>query len=54
MVNPPDNPEASVQTAPDNPPDPQEWLGSATRASGSWWDDYLAWPADRSTHVHDR
>jgi polyhydroxyalkanoate synthase subunit PhaC len=43
MVNPPDNQRASFQTAPDNPPAPDAWLGRATTEPGSWWPDYASW-----------
>jgi polyhydroxyalkanoate synthase len=48
MVNPPGNPKATFQTAPDNPPEPRAWLAGATTASGSWWPHYSAWLAQRS------
>jgi len=48
MVNPPDNPKASFQTAAQNPPDPSRWLASADLVGGSWWPHYSAWLADRS------
>jgi polyhydroxyalkanoate synthase len=57
MVNPPDNPKAKFQAAPDpvpgraapgNPADPQEWLAAAQTVPTSWWADYAAWLADRS------
>jgi polyhydroxyalkanoate synthase len=48
MVNPPGNPKASFQTAPQNPEDAQEWLSSASKVKGSWWDDYVDWLAERS------
>ena len=48
MVNPPDNPKATFQTASDNPPDPREWLASAQTVSGSWWPHYSSWLAARS------
>ena len=41
MVNPPGNPKASFQTASSNPADAQEWLASASKVKGSWWDDYV-------------
>jgi polyhydroxyalkanoate synthase len=47
MVNPPGNPKASFRTAPDNPPDPAEWLGRATTEQGSWWPRYLRWLEER-------
>jgi poly(3-hydroxyalkanoate) synthetase len=48
MVNPPSNPKASFQTATDNPPDSGDWLASATKVKGSWWDDYVSWLAERT------
>jgi polyhydroxyalkanoate synthase len=43
MVNPPGNPKASFRTAPDNPPDPADWLGQASTERGSWWPDFVGW-----------
>ncbi len=48
MVNPPGNPKASFQTATSNPTEAQQWLGSASKVSGSWWDDYVEWLAERT------
>jgi polyhydroxyalkanoate synthase len=48
MVNPPGNPKASFQTATQNPADAEEWLSSASKVKGSWWDDYVDWLAERS------
>ena len=48
MVNPPGNPKASFQTASENPADAQEWLSSASKVKGSWWDDYVEWLAERT------
>jgi poly(3-hydroxyalkanoate) synthetase len=48
MVNPPTNPKATFQTAPDNPSDPRAWLRAARTVPGSWWPDYSAWLAERS------
>ncbi len=48
MVNPPGNEKASFQTAAQNPADPQEWLSSAGKVKGSWWDDYVGWLAERT------
>jgi len=47
MVNPPGNQKATFQVAPDNPPDPADWLGLATTERGSWWPDYVHWLEDR-------
>jgi polyhydroxyalkanoate synthase subunit PhaC len=54
MVNPPTNPKATFQTAPDNPPDPRDWLRAARTVPGSWWPDYSAWLAERSGGRQDR
>ena len=48
MVNPPGNPKASFQTATDNPPSSSDWLASAETVQGTWWDDYVAWLAERT------
>ena len=48
MVNPPGNEKASFQTASSNPADAQEWLSSAGKVKGSWWDDYVEWLAERT------
>jgi polyhydroxyalkanoate synthase subunit PhaC len=48
MVNPPTNPKATFQTAPENPADPREFLATATTQSGSWWPHYSDWLAARS------
>jgi polyhydroxyalkanoate synthase len=59
LVNPPTNPKAAFRTAPAavgagvgagagaNPPDPREFLATATTVPGSWWTDYAAWLAER-------
>ena len=54
MVNPPGNPKASFQTAPENPSDPQQWLESAEKVPGSWWDDYVDWLAARTGPERNR
>jgi class II poly(R)-hydroxyalkanoic acid synthase len=48
MVNPPDNPKASFQTAATNPEDPRDWLGAAETVAGSWWSDYVEWLSERT------
>jgi polyhydroxyalkanoate synthase subunit PhaC len=60
MVNPPGNPKATFQTVqtlqsgPDNPADPRDWLRAAQTVPGSWWPDYSAWLAERSGLLRDR
>ncbi|CAN5748866.1 class II poly(R)-hydroxyalkanoic acid synthase [soil metagenome] len=48
MVNPPDNPKASFQTAEQNPADPAQWLESADTVTGSWWTDFVEWLSQRT------
>ena len=48
MVNPPGSRNASFRTAPDNPPDPADWLNRSTTAEGgSWWPDFARWLKQR-------
>ncbi len=48
MVNPPGNEKASFRTSSTNPADTQDWLASASKVKGSWWDDYVDWLAERT------
>ncbi|RBY78139.1 poly(3-hydroxyalkanoate) polymerase [Geodermatophilus sp. TF02-6] len=48
LVNPPSNPKASFQVAPQTPADPEAWLASAEKVRGSWWPDFTAWLAERT------
>lgn len=48
IVNPPGNPKARYFTNDDHPMAAQEWQARATAHSGSWWDDWRDWLADRS------
>jgi len=62
MVNPPANPKARFQAAPEpapggryeNPADPRAWLAAAQTTAGSWWTDYAKWLGDRSGGQRDR
>jgi polyhydroxyalkanoate synthase len=57
MVNPPDNPKASFQVAPDHaghPDEAGEWLDSATEVRGSWWEDYVSWLEPRTGPLRAR
>jgi poly[(R)-3-hydroxyalkanoate] polymerase subunit PhaC len=47
IVNPPGNEKATFRSAPENPPDPAEWLDQATTEQGSWWPDYVRWLEER-------
>ena len=40
-------PAAAAANAGANPPDPREFLATATTVPGSWWTDYAAWLAER-------
>ena len=40
-------PAAAAAGARANPPDPREFLATATTVPGSWWTDYAAWLAER-------
>jgi polyhydroxyalkanoate synthase len=53
MVNPPDNPKASYQTADSNPPDAKAWLQAAATRKGSWWTDWAAWLGERAGGERD-
>jgi polyhydroxyalkanoate synthase len=48
MVNPPDNPKARYFTNPEPADSAEAWLEGATEHSGSWWDHWLTWLAERS------
>ncbi|MGR7024160.1 PHA/PHB synthase family protein [Geodermatophilus sp. URMC 62] len=48
LVNPPTNPKASFQVAPQTPADPEQWLAVATKEKGSWWPDFMAWLGERA------
>jgi polyhydroxyalkanoate synthase subunit PhaC len=47
IVNPP-SPKAAYWTNEQLPPDPDAWLGSATKHQGTWWDDWTAWISERA------
>jgi polyhydroxyalkanoate synthase len=48
IINPPGNPRARYHVADEYPADPEEWLASAEKRPGTWWDDWVAWLAERS------
>jgi polyhydroxyalkanoate synthase len=48
IVNPPDNPKTFHYVRDDLPADPDSWLEGARKLSGSWWEDWAAWAAERS------
>jgi len=48
LVNPPGNPKASYFTGDDLDGDPQEWLATATKNTGSWWEAWADWISERA------
>jgi hypothetical protein len=50
IVNPPDNPKAAYWTSRivRKGVDAETWRAGATRASGSWWEHWVAWAQSRS------
>ena len=53
LVNPPGNEKARYQVSRSNPPDPQDWLKTATTERGTWWTDYVEWLEERSGDDRD-
>lgn len=49
LVNPPGNPKASYRVGTTDEHDPASWIASAEKHSDSWWPDYSAWLAERSS-----
>jgi len=48
LVNPPGNEKSSYEISDHNPPTPEAWLKGAHKRRGTWWDDWIAWLAERS------
>jgi len=48
LLNPPGNPKATFVTGPSNLPDPEAFVASATKQSGSWWTHWSGWLSTRS------
>jgi polyhydroxyalkanoate synthase len=48
ILNPPGNPKAKYFTGAEYPRDPAQWLGRAQQRSGSWWERWAEWLAERS------
>ena len=49
LVNPPGNPKASYYTGPlDEREAPAEWLESAEKHTGSWWEHWAEWAIEQS------
>jgi polyhydroxyalkanoate synthase subunit PhaC len=54
LVNPPGNPRASFLTNDDHPDDVEAWYRSATKNTGSWWEDWARWVGERSGEPRPR
>jgi polyhydroxyalkanoate synthase len=52
IVNPP-NPKAAYWLNPEFPDTPEEWLESATKHSGSWWEHWTTWIEARAGALVD-
>jgi polyhydroxyalkanoate synthase len=48
LINPPGNPRAKYYRGGSTAGSPDEWLASAREHSGSWWDHWAGWLAERS------
>ncbi len=54
LVNPPTNPRAAFRTGPTGDvDDPESWRAAAELHSGSWWEHWRDWLADRSGSLVD-
>jgi poly[(R)-3-hydroxyalkanoate] polymerase subunit PhaC len=49
LVNPPGNPKASYRVGTADERDPDGWIAAAAQHGDSWWPDYSAWLAERSS-----
>ena len=48
LVNPPGNPKAYHYIGPATAPDADSWLEQSPKLSGSWWESWAKWCAERS------
>ena len=48
IVCPPGNPKSFYYTNSDNSSSPEQWLRTANRSEGTWWDHFSAWCGKRS------
>jgi polyhydroxyalkanoate synthase subunit PhaC len=48
LVNPPGKPKAHYFAGPEPTGEPDEWLASAERESGTWWTHWATWVGERS------
>lgn len=53
IVCPPSNPKASYFTNSSLPASPADWLATATKHQGSWWDHCVAWTHERAGKLVD-
>jgi polyhydroxyalkanoate synthase len=53
LVNPPGNEKSRYQVGTSTPPDPDDWLRTATTEHGTWWSDYVRWLGERSGDERD-
>ncbi|MHB1928518.1 MAG: PHA/PHB synthase family protein [Acidimicrobiales bacterium] len=54
LVNPPGNPKATYYCNDHNPPSPEAWLEGATKAAGTWWEDWADWTLSRAGELRPR
>jgi polyhydroxyalkanoate synthase subunit PhaC len=52
IVNPP-GPKGWYQIGDQLPPDPDQWRSTATRKTGSWWEDWAIWSSEHSGDLID-
>jgi len=48
ILNPPGNPKASYFVNERLPADAEQWLASAQKRAGSWWEDWRDWLGQRA------
>jgi polyhydroxyalkanoate synthase subunit PhaC len=48
LVNPPDGKKAAFWAGADDRAEPDVWRAAAEERTGSWWEDWAAWAAERS------
>jgi polyhydroxyalkanoate synthase len=53
IINPPGNPRARYHVSDEHPPDAEDWLASADKRPGTWWEHWEAWLGERSGPVKE-
>ncbi|EUA03778.1 hypothetical protein PJI17_02530 [Mycobacterium kansasii] len=48
VIHPPGNPKSTYRIGDESCPTPEEWLRSAQRHKGTWWQDWAPWLAERA------